>query len=217
MQHFNSSQHCLFGLLDVRAAADINNLQNTRAAARGRQGRRSCMFGWLMTDGWCWFVLREEYCWLVAGGWFVLREEYCWLVAGGWFVLREKYCWLVADKPSEQAEGRHASQSPPRRPQLPQPVAWTVGEETGRSLAQSAASRASPQRLRGGDDGLGRLNGEMARVGEKEKGTATYVCHVVTGHRFRHVWTCRETQTTIKDLSDTLWEFVDRGDVTAQV
>jgi hypothetical protein len=38
-------------------------------------------------------------CWC----WFVLREEYCWLVAGGWFVLREKYCWLVADKPSEQA------------------------------------------------------------------------------------------------------------------
>jgi hypothetical protein len=35
--------------------------------------------------------------------WFVVREEYCWLVAGGWFVLREKYCWLVADKPSEQA------------------------------------------------------------------------------------------------------------------
>jgi hypothetical protein len=39
------------------------------------------------SDGWCWFVL---------------REKYCWLVAGGWFVLREKYCWLVADKPSEQ-------------------------------------------------------------------------------------------------------------------
>jgi hypothetical protein len=34
--------------------------------------------------------------------WFVLREEYCWLVAGGWFLVREKYCWLVADKPSEQ-------------------------------------------------------------------------------------------------------------------
>jgi hypothetical protein len=43
-----------------------------------------------VADGWCWFVL---------------REEYCWLVAGGWFVLREKYCWLVADKPSEQAVG----------------------------------------------------------------------------------------------------------------
>jgi hypothetical protein len=41
-----------------------------------------------VADGWCWFVL---------------REEYYWLVAGGWFVLREKYCWLVADKPSEQA------------------------------------------------------------------------------------------------------------------
>jgi hypothetical protein len=40
-----------------------------------------------MADGWCWFVL---------------REKYCWLVASGWFVLREKYCWLVADKPSEQ-------------------------------------------------------------------------------------------------------------------
>jgi hypothetical protein len=46
------------------------------------------LFGWLVADGWCWFVL---------------REEYCWLVAGGWFVLREKHCWLVADKPSEQA------------------------------------------------------------------------------------------------------------------
>jgi hypothetical protein len=44
------------------------------------------LFGWLVADGWCWFVL---------------REEYCWLVAGGWFVLREKYCWPVADKPSE--------------------------------------------------------------------------------------------------------------------
>jgi hypothetical protein len=25
------------------------------------------LFGWLVADGWCWFVLREEYCWLVAG------------------------------------------------------------------------------------------------------------------------------------------------------
>jgi hypothetical protein len=41
-----------------------------------------------VADGWCWFVV---------------REKYCWLVAGGWFVLREKYCWLVADKPNEQA------------------------------------------------------------------------------------------------------------------
>jgi hypothetical protein len=47
------------------------------------------LFGWLVTDDWCWFVL---------------REEYCCLVAGSWFVLREKYCWLVADKPSEQTD-----------------------------------------------------------------------------------------------------------------
>jgi hypothetical protein len=32
------------------------------------------LFGWLVADGWCWFVLREEYCWLVAGGWFVVRK-----------------------------------------------------------------------------------------------------------------------------------------------
>jgi hypothetical protein len=45
------------------------------------------LFVWLVANGWCWFVL---------------REKYSWLVAGGWFVLREKYCCLVADKPSDQ-------------------------------------------------------------------------------------------------------------------
>jgi hypothetical protein len=45
------------------------------------------LFVWLVADGWCWFVL---------------RVKYCWLIAGGLFVLREKYCWLVADKPNEQ-------------------------------------------------------------------------------------------------------------------
>jgi hypothetical protein len=49
----------------------------------------SSLFGWLVGDGWCWFVL---------------REEYSWLVADGLFVVREKYCWLVADKPSEQGD-----------------------------------------------------------------------------------------------------------------
>jgi hypothetical protein len=49
----------------------------------------SSLFGWLVADDWCWFVL---------------REEYCWLVAGNWFVVREKYCWLVADKPKKQGE-----------------------------------------------------------------------------------------------------------------
>jgi hypothetical protein len=53
-----------------------------------RMNELCSLFGWLVADGWCGFVL---------------REKYCWLVAGGWFVVREKYCWLVADKPSEQA------------------------------------------------------------------------------------------------------------------
>jgi hypothetical protein len=63
------------------------------------------LFGWLVADGWCWFVLREEYCWLVAGGWFVLREKYCWLVrserkvllAGGCFMhdARKRYVLLL--------------------------------------------------------------------------------------------------------------------------
>jgi hypothetical protein len=26
------------------------------------------LFVWLVVDGWCWFVLKEKYCWLVAGG-----------------------------------------------------------------------------------------------------------------------------------------------------
>jgi hypothetical protein len=40
-----------------------------------------------LADGWCWFIL---------------RKKYCWLVGDGWFVVREKHCWLVADKSSEQ-------------------------------------------------------------------------------------------------------------------
>jgi hypothetical protein len=26
------------------------------------------LFVWLVADGWCWFVLREKYRWLVASG-----------------------------------------------------------------------------------------------------------------------------------------------------
>jgi hypothetical protein len=34
------------------------------------------LFGWLVADGWCWFVLREEYCWLVlAGCWWLVCSE----------------------------------------------------------------------------------------------------------------------------------------------
>jgi hypothetical protein len=47
--------------------------------------RRICsLFGWLVADGWCWFVLREEYCWLVAAGcWWLICSERKVLLAGG--------------------------------------------------------------------------------------------------------------------------------------
>jgi hypothetical protein len=60
--------------------------------------RVGSLFVWLVADGWCWFVL---------------REKYCWLVADGWFVLREKYYWLVADEPYEQGAGHAGSNSWP--------------------------------------------------------------------------------------------------------
>jgi hypothetical protein len=42
------------------------------------------LFGWLVADGWCWFVMREEYCWLVAAGcWWLIRSERKVLLAGG--------------------------------------------------------------------------------------------------------------------------------------
>jgi hypothetical protein len=42
------------------------------------------LFGWLVADGWCWFVLREQYCWLVAAGcWWLVRSERKVLLTGG--------------------------------------------------------------------------------------------------------------------------------------
>jgi hypothetical protein len=44
----------------------------------------SSLFGWLVADGWCWFVLREEYCWLVAADCrWLIRSERKALLAGG--------------------------------------------------------------------------------------------------------------------------------------
>jgi hypothetical protein len=50
-----------------------------------RRPANSCsLFGWLVADGWCWFVLREDYCWLVAAGcWWLIRSERKVLLAGG--------------------------------------------------------------------------------------------------------------------------------------
>jgi hypothetical protein len=46
-----------------------------------------------VANGWCWFVLREKYCWLIAGK----PSEQA-------LVLREKYYWLVTDKPNERGQ-----------------------------------------------------------------------------------------------------------------
>jgi hypothetical protein len=48
-------------------------------------GLRICtLFGWLVADGWCWFVQREEYCWLIAAGcWWLVCSERKVLLAGG--------------------------------------------------------------------------------------------------------------------------------------
>jgi hypothetical protein len=94
-----SGQHCL--LLGVEKplrtqGSDASASVGPHAAPKVPQEHKSApssisqvfsLFVWLVTDGWCWFVL---------------REKYCWLIADGWFVVRKKYCWLVADKPNEQ-------------------------------------------------------------------------------------------------------------------
>jgi hypothetical protein len=47
-------------------------------------GQVHSLFGWLVADGWCWFVLRKEYCWLVlAGCWWLVCSERKVLLAGG--------------------------------------------------------------------------------------------------------------------------------------
>jgi hypothetical protein len=49
-----------------------------------RESIKASLFGWLVADGWCWFVLREQYCWLVAAGcWWLVRSERKILLAGG--------------------------------------------------------------------------------------------------------------------------------------
>jgi hypothetical protein len=80
---------CKSGLGAHRASADVCGKQRGQEARLGvREWAVPSVLLLLVAGGWCWFAV---------------REKYCWLVAGGWFVLREKYCWLVADKPKEQA------------------------------------------------------------------------------------------------------------------
>jgi hypothetical protein len=71
----------------ISSGPSLSSLPRVRRKERGPP-RCYSLFGWLVADVWCWFVLIEEYCWLIASGWFAVREN---------------YCWLVANKPSEQA------------------------------------------------------------------------------------------------------------------
>jgi hypothetical protein len=58
-------------------------LVKKRPATPGREQVCS-LFGWLVADGWCWFVLREEHCWLVlAGCWWLVCSKRRVLLAGG--------------------------------------------------------------------------------------------------------------------------------------
>jgi hypothetical protein len=84
----------------------LNSLESEGSAeTNGLDGRGATYLATTVVSiSWCEATTSSPFGWLVAGGWcwFVLREEYCWLFAGGWFVVREKYCCLVADKPSDR-------------------------------------------------------------------------------------------------------------------
>jgi hypothetical protein len=45
----------------------VHNKEIARVVARVYIGICS-LFVRLVADGWCWFVLREKYCWLVGDG-----------------------------------------------------------------------------------------------------------------------------------------------------
>jgi hypothetical protein len=55
-----SPRTCIGGSF-IRWPFEVPNPENRIALPN------SGLFGWLVADSWCWFVLREEYCWLVAG------------------------------------------------------------------------------------------------------------------------------------------------------
>ena len=62
-----------------------------------------------VAGGWCWFVMKEKYCWLAGGCcWFGMREKHCWLNAANRvidcflsFAVTSKYkCSYVATRES---------------------------------------------------------------------------------------------------------------------
>jgi hypothetical protein len=63
---------------------NVNRPSCRDALIEEKEDMKDGLFGWLVADGWCWFVLREEYCWLVAAGcWWLVRSERKVLLAGG--------------------------------------------------------------------------------------------------------------------------------------
>jgi hypothetical protein len=78
-----SAQHA--GPSSAARGADISRSDRTLQTLQlDDTAAINSLFGWLVADGWCWFVLREEYCWLVlAGCWWLVSSERKVLLAGG--------------------------------------------------------------------------------------------------------------------------------------
>jgi hypothetical protein len=69
-----------------------------------------------VADGWCWFVVREKYCRLVAGGWFVLREKYWWLISRTNRLNLQQLLHMLLDLQNEEQTSTVApSSNPPKR------------------------------------------------------------------------------------------------------
>jgi hypothetical protein len=66
LDYCDESGYIYIGMVD-RPTCHIT-FQHSPTVRTGSTANINSMFGWLMVDDWCWFVLREEYCWLVAGG-----------------------------------------------------------------------------------------------------------------------------------------------------
>jgi hypothetical protein len=46
----------------------VNIRSTIHSHGTSRAGAAISLFVWLVADGWCWFVLREKYCWQIVGG-----------------------------------------------------------------------------------------------------------------------------------------------------
>jgi hypothetical protein len=62
----------LFKKIEVSFYVPLTDLQFLETALRrgfwGHRTGANSLFVWLVADDWCWFVLKEKYCWLVVYG-----------------------------------------------------------------------------------------------------------------------------------------------------